>query len=211
MLEQGGKSDVPKDETAAAQEAPEAGTTQPGETQEQQQQEPQYVTKDDLDAALERERQETLRQAKKSSRDQIRTQLQQYNEAIKLQKDAGFDVPPEAQKAARDKIIADGLAGVEAEEEGTPPASGEGMTDAQWGKYVLAQVDEAFQTAGQVVKPSDPEWKEVEQALTDPNGNLTEVILTSTKAAETKKARVTSDADKARARTDPCGRPRYSF
>lgn len=185
-------------------EAPETENTQEqeGADQAQDQQAPAPVTLDQVEALLNQREELILQKAKRTSRDQIRTGLQNYTAAVEASKKAGHPIPEDVQAATRQQIINDGFV---AEEEGTQPESGKGMTDAQWNSYVLGQVDAAFRKAGMAVQPGDPEFAAFHKVLTTQGIPLADVVLAAREASETKKVRVTSDADKANARTNRGG------
>lgn len=67
-------------------------------------------------------------------------------------------------------------------------------------EFVYGQIQAAFETAGTEVTRNDPEYKEIEAAMSDPKGSLAKTLLAAGKAAESKLARVSAHKETAKAR-----------
>lgn len=67
-------------------------------------------------------------------------------------------------------------------------------------EFVYGQIQTVFDEAGAEVTPNDPEYKQIEAAMSDPKGSLAKTLLAAGKAAETKAARVLAHKDTAKAR-----------
>ncbi len=176
-------------------EAPEKGA-EADSTPAEEPAAPDYVTKDDLKAF----RSEVLDRAGQNAEKKIKANLRAYEGMAKFQADLGAPIDPAVQEKARAAII---NAGYLAEDSEHPQQNAQ--ADDQWAQYVSAQLDETFTEIGVQVNPGDPEWKPLEQALSDPNGSLAKVLRMAAKQAEIKKERVASKTSKAKTRVGSSG------
>lgn len=67
-------------------------------------------------------------------------------------------------------------------------------------EFVYGQIQAVFEEAGAEVTQNDPEYKEIEAAMSNPKGSLASTLLAASKAAEKKAARVLAQKDTAKAR-----------
>ena len=186
-------------ETITPDPTSEPTTSVEGEAQEQQQEQPKYVTKEELDGFAE----EVLRRAKQSDRDRSKRIESELGKITTLLTKAGTQVTPEQEVKLRNQII----------DEIDGPEQPEGQSAAP-----LAAPDPAaavdnflngiFEEVGAKVTTNDPEWKELQKVLDDNFNNpagLPKVIVAATKAAEAKRDRTASLQETAAARVGGSG------
>ena len=162
------------------------------QSQENQQEEPQYVTRKDLDGFAT----EILRRAKQSDRDRNKQINDELDKIKNVLEKAGTPVSP-AQEAALRNTITDQL---DAEEEPQPTGQSAARPEIDPVDKFLGGI---FAETGEEVTPNDPEWQDLKKVLDDnfnnPNG-LAKVTMAATKAATAKKERKASMQDTATAR-----------
>ena len=169
-----GGTAIPQDQTSAPE-------TSQGAGQENAQ---KPVTQADLEAFAST----IIKRVQQSSRDRNR-QVEAELKTIRTRLDGtGVQISQEQEQVLRGKI-ADDL--TQAEE---PQASGESQPaltpDAQ---YVYDQINAAMKKTGQIVTPNHPEYKEIADALADPNGSLADTILAANSAAQKLAARLATN------------------
>lgn len=182
----------------SANGAPVQSTTpaQPAEQTGQQPNQPQYVTKADLEQAIEL----GVRRAQQSARDRaqnIENQVKAMSERLGT---LNIPVTPELTE----KIRAQAAQQLDTQLE-QPSAPGPAASEPQEGNPVFDWTMEVFADEGLEIKPEDPEYKQVRAALDDPNGSMVKYQKTVLKAIEQKRERVTSEKESADARVSGGG------
>jgi hypothetical protein len=190
---------APAEGTITPEPTSEPVTTPEGEAPEKQPEQPQYVTKEEMDQIMA----ETIRRVKQSDRDRAKQIDGKLTEIKGMLEKAGTPVTPEQEAALRNQIT-DQIDVVEQEPQ---PA---GQIAAQPADDPLgAFLAEVFDEAGATVTPNDPEWKEVQEAL-DANWNnpkgLPKVTIAAAKAAEAKAERTAAMHETAPARVGGGGK-----
>lgn len=185
---------TPGAELATPIDPPSAQTVPAGETAQEKPAEPKYVTIEELDQRMA----ETLRRVKQSDRDRMK-QIDEKLTTIKTRLESdGNQLTPQQVNVLReqieDEVISPAEQRVEAPASALPPEV-QAQVD-----YFYAQLDATFADVGTTVLPSDPEWKDIKQAMDDPNGSLARVIRIAAKQAEAKQERTASLKESAAAR-----------
>ena len=174
---------------------PETTPTQPVETQEKPADQPQYVTQEALDAAIE----QAVRRATQSSKDRTqKVEAEVKTLAAKLEK-AGATVTPEITQGLRQQVEA------ELDEQPAPPPAAPGPAPASatpgQGDPVYDWTIAAYQSEGITIKPEYPEFAIIKAALDDPAGNMPKYQKAVFKAIDAYRERTASLQSTADART----------
>lgn len=192
---------IPAEPTPAApvetSQAPITPESEPAESQQQ----PQYVTKDDLQKFGDDLAEAVVKRTKQSTSDQIKAvnaRLAQYDQFAQFQATTGAPIPADAQAKAKAAIREAALNQPEQVE--TPENAGTGMNREQWNSYIANQTQKAMQKAGVEVVPGDPEWNGVIKSFQEET-DLANHLLTVADAARVKKDRLASAKKTAAART----------
>jgi hypothetical protein len=178
-----GGTAIPQDQTSTPAASPsEAG-------QENPQSKP--VTQADLEAFAAK----IVSRMQQSSKDRQK-RIDAELTAIKSRLDVtGVQLNAEQEQALRGRIDDDLPAEEPAQASAAPQ---EPLTPEV--QFVYDQIAAAFKAAGQEVKPSDPEYKLVADALNDEKGSLAATILAASTAATQKAQRLQTQSSQAAAR-----------
>lgn len=176
-----------------AQEDPATGEVLENQNTEQEegQETPEYVTKKDL----EQFGSELARRLKQSARDRDRAIEQQLQAMKKRIESAGVQLGPE-QEAKLRQSIADELEGGEGDE--ADPETNAGDDDVH---PVFKMTANIFAQEGVEITAQDPEFKDVDAALNDPNGSMEKYLSVLYTAIGAKKSRLANQQESASART----------
>jgi hypothetical protein len=188
-----------------ASETPPVQTPAPAATQETQEDQPKYVTKEELAAAIEL----GFRRAQKSAKSRTLAVETQVTELKTRLEKAGIAVTPEITQNLRQQA-ADELEDQDVDQPQTAAAQTPASVPGQAGNPVFDWTMEAYKAEGIDIKPTDPEFAEIKKVLDDPAGNMYVYQKTVLKAIETKRERTTSQRETADARvlgggTQPSG------
>lgn len=179
--------------------ASEPGSQEPAPQEQESQEQPQYLTREEVQSLLDAQKDELLRQTqsltdKASSRldKKLRDELKKVDEVIALQKAAGLQITPVQESALRAQVYDKALKELGTEEgSDSAPAAQQGFQDdpSQAAQKAAAAVingmaEEIYKKAGIMVMPDDPEASMVDQS--SPVAFLT----TLQQAVEKKKQRV---------------------
>lgn len=188
------------------QQTASAETSQEVPEQEQEQQQPQYLTLKEAQRLLEEQKDEVLRQTqsltdKASSRldKKLRDELKKINDVISLQKEAGIPITPEQENAMRQKVYDKALQQFGEEEEPTTTAQEQPVDPRQMAEMAAAAVvsgmaNDIYKEAGVTVKDNDPEAEMVDHSSPT-------AFLNSLRAAVEKKKQRVQTAPEARITT----------
>jgi hypothetical protein len=191
--------------TPASVTPPEPTPAQPAAAPEQPAEQPQYVTKEELAAAVEL----GVRRAQQSARDRTQKIETQVNELTARLTKAGVSVTPEITQNLQQQVAQE-LDTQEPEQPQAAATQTPASVPGQAGNPVFDWTMEAYRTEGLEVKPADPEFAAIKAALDDQNGNFYTYQKTVLKAIEAKRERTTSQRETADARvlgggTQPSG------
>lgn len=188
MSDQDKANPAPDGEELTDQPVDSAQQEQPA-AQEQEQEQPQYVTR----AELERMQAELIRRVQQSSRDRsqrIEQQIAQLKQAFETK---GAPMSPQQEQVLRQTVEQNMDAA-----EGNVTPSPDVTADIQ---YIYDEINSTMQESGGLVKPTDPEWKIVQEQLDNPRGSMRQTIAAAVRAAQAKEARLQKIKEKAPART----------
>jgi hypothetical protein len=188
---------------ASAQPAPEPTPAQPAASPEQPAEQPQYVTKKDLDQFAT----EIVSRVKQSDRDRTRNVETQLKGITEMLTKANVAITPEMQAALRGEIESR----VDGETQATPEQPGPQQPQGLGpGHPVFDATMEIYETEKLDVKATDPEFRNIQTALDDPNGSMVKYIMAVQKAVSEKRERLELQKDTADARTLGGGEARPS-
>jgi hypothetical protein len=187
---------LPADQSQASEQVDDSQTSSTeGSQQPQAQGQPQYVTKEQLAAAVEL----GVQRAQQSARDRTH-KIEQNVKTIEANlAKIGVTVTPEMTEKIREQTVAN----LETQE-ATPPAADSSSSVASdeiaEGHPVFDWTKALYADEGLAITPADPEFAKVKLALEDPNGSFVKYQKVVVRAIDQKRDRLASSDESADAR-----------
>lgn len=193
---QASQVDQPIDETV---EVPEQ-TTNEVSANEEQQPEPTFTL--DQVRKLIREEVNPLIQSQVAKSENRTEKIIQKRLAALEENRAVLNLSDADYAAAQDKIIRDEqMKALKPESPSQGNETRQPANDEDFGRFVTDQIHEVVAAAGVEIAPADPEYKIIQNALSNPNGSIAATIIAAHEAATAKANRVKALKGNAAART----------
>jgi hypothetical protein len=186
----------PEEVTEEEANVPEQAAESPAETEPQQEKAPS------LEEYRQIAREEAIRAAQSQvakGENRIQRFIQEKFQALEASKGV-LNLSDEQVKQAKKDIVAQAYESApEAEAETAAAPTPDAMIQQQ-AEFVYSQIDAVFNEHGVTITPNDPNFKELEKALNDPQGSFAKTLVVANKIAAAAAARTAQKKESAAGR-----------